>query len=71
MNHWGALFGMIVGAITVIVWKNTGLGDTLYEIVPGFAANLIVCILVSLATYKHNPEIEKEFQESVAFLKKG
>lgn len=71
MNHWGALFGMIVGAITVIVWKNTGLGNTLYEIVPGFVANLIVSVIVSLATHKHNEEIEKEFQESVSLLKHG
>ena len=24
MNKWGALFGMIVGALTVIIWKNVG-----------------------------------------------
>ena len=60
---------MIVGAITVIVWKNVGLGDTLYEIVPGFIFNLIIAIIVSLAMFRHNPEIEKEFDESVRLLK--
>lgn len=69
MNKWGALFGMIVGAVTVIVWKNVGLGDTLYEIVPGFVLNFAVSVIVSLATYKKNEEIEKEFDESVRLLK--
>ncbi|TDK56142.1 sodium:proline symporter, partial [Bacillus salipaludis] len=71
MNNWGALFGMIVGAVTVIVWKNVGLGDTLYEIVPGFVLNFIVSVIVSLATHKKNDEIEKEFDESVRLLKTG
>jgi sodium/proline symporter len=69
ITNWGALSGMIVGAITVIVWKNVGLGDTLYEIVPGFVLNLIVAVIVSLLTYKKNDEIEKEFDESVRLLK--
>lgn len=69
MTNWGAIIGMIVGAVTVIVWKNVGLGDTLYEIVPGFVFNLIVAYIVSLLTYKKNDEIEKEFDESVRLLK--
>jgi sodium/proline symporter len=69
ITNWGALYGMIVGAVTVIVWKNVGLGDTLYEIVPGFVLNLIVAVVVSLMTYKKNDEIEKEFNESVRLLK--
>ncbi|MEH7334089.1 sodium/proline symporter PutP [Neobacillus drentensis] len=68
MTKWGALYGMIVGAVTVIVWKNVGLGDTLYEIVPGFVLNLVVSVVVSLVTYKKNEEIEKEFDESVRLL---
>ncbi|OWR31850.1 sodium/proline symporter [Saccharibacillus sp. O23] len=51
MNRWGALAGMAVGAVTVIVWANVpALKDTLYEIVPGFAANLIAIFLVSTLT---------------------
>ncbi|MBT2758618.1 sodium/proline symporter PutP [Mesobacillus foraminis] len=74
MTNWGALFGMITGAITVILWKNLNLGDVLlgqplYEIVPGFIVNLAVSILVSLATYQRNEEIEKEFTESLEGLK--
>lgn len=69
MTNWGALVGMIAGAATVIIWKQVGLGDTLYEIVPGFAINLILSFIVSLITYRHNPSIEKEFDESVRLLK--
>ncbi|WP_121610164.1 sodium/proline symporter PutP [Mesobacillus foraminis] len=76
MTNWGALFGMITGAVTVILWKNLNLGDVLlgqpfYEIVPGFIVNLAVSILVSLATYQRNDEIEKEFTESIEGLKQG
>ncbi|WP_286230549.1 sodium/proline symporter PutP [Neobacillus mesonae] len=74
ITNWGALSGMIVGAITVIVWKNADLGkvffgQSLYEIVPGFVFNLIVAVVVSLITYKKNEEIEKEFDESIRLLK--
>lgn len=70
MTNWGALFGMITGAVTVIIWSKVGLGDTLYEIVPGFIINLIVSFVVSLMTYKKNDVIEKEFDESLKLLKK-
>lgn len=69
LTKWGALFGMIVGALTVIIWKNTDLAKTMYEIVPGFAFNLIVAVLVSLFTYTKNDSIEKDFDESVRLLK--
>ena len=69
LTKWGALWGMVVGAITVILWSNLGLGKTLYEIVPGFAFNLIVAVVVSMVTYQKNDAIEKEFNESVRLLK--
>ncbi|MFO1442536.1 sodium/proline symporter PutP [Bacillus sp. Bva_UNVM-123] len=69
MTNWGAIVGMIAGALTVIIWKNTGLGVTLYEIVPGFVINLILTVIVSLVTYRHNAQIDKEFDESVRLLK--
>ncbi|MEN0650866.1 sodium/proline symporter PutP [Caldifermentibacillus hisashii] len=65
----GALSGMIIGAITVFIWKNSFLSDYLYEIVPGFILNLIVAVLVSKITYKSIPEVEKEFDETLRLLK--
>lgn len=65
----GALWGMIVGAITVFVWGYSPLADYLYELVPGFILSTIVIVVVSLLTYKPNPEVEKEFNETVKRLK--
>ncbi|HEY9576307.1 MAG TPA: sodium/proline symporter PutP [Pseudobacillus sp.] len=67
----GALWGMITGAITVIIWGNVeSLTNTLYEIVPGFIICWIVTYLVSLATYQPNEEINREFTEAVELLEK-
>ncbi|WP_147536052.1 sodium/proline symporter PutP [Bacillus marasmi] len=70
MTKWGALFGMIVGASSVIIWKNIGLGEVLYEIVPGFILSSIAIIIVSLLTYKPNGEIDKDFAATTALLTK-
>lgn len=68
----GAISGMIVGAVTVMIWGNVEiLTETLYEIVPGFVLALITTVIVSLITYKPNPEIEKEFDETVRLLKES
>jgi sodium/proline symporter len=70
LTNYGALAGMIVGAIVVFVWDKT-LGDTLYEIVPGFLACLIVAVVVSFITFKPNSEIELEFNETERLLKES
>ena len=46
MTRDGALAGMLVGAVTVIAWKESG--STLYEIVPGFIAATVAVVVVSL-----------------------
>ncbi|WP_316570660.1 sodium/proline symporter PutP [Neobacillus sp. YIM B06451] len=74
MTNWGAIAGMVVGAVTVIVWSNYNLGkvffgEKLYEIVPGFILNLVVIYIVSLITYKKNDQIETEFDQSMHLLK--
>lgn len=66
------LSGMIVGALTVIIWGNSDyLSGILYEIVPGFLLSLIVTYVVSLLTHKKNPDIEAEFDETLELLEKG
>lgn len=46
MTRNGALAGMVVGAVTVVVWKNwIGLG--LYEIIPGFILATLAIVLFS------------------------
>ena len=40
--HWKTvLVSMIIATITVIVWKQSGLGNIIYEIVPSFLINCI------------------------------
>ncbi|MDM5153875.1 sodium/proline symporter PutP [Bacillus sp. DX1.1] len=63
MTKWGALAGMIAGAITVITWTQFKfLKDFLYEMLPGFTASLLAIIIVSLLT-KPSKEVEKQFEE--------
>ena len=70
LTNYGALAGMVVGAIVVFIWDKT-LGEKLYEIVPGFFACLIVAIVVSFITFKPNAEIEQEFNETERLLKES
>lgn len=62
----GAIAGMVTGAVVVGIWGNIsgGIFD-LYEIVPGFLLNLIVAAVVSHATWKPNPEIDAEFDQTI------
>lgn len=73
----GALAGMVAGSAVVFVWKyvvTTQLGAdggffALYEILPGFLLNLLICVAVSKATYKPDPVIEAEFDAAAAAAK--
>ena len=69
LTNIGALVGMISGAVVAFIWgKVPSLASTLYEIVPGFIACLLVAVVVSLVTYKPNSEIEAEFDETLRRL---
>ena len=63
----GALLGMIVGGVTVIIWSELTKAGVipfyLYEIIPGFFASLFVIIGVSLMGNKVSKEILDEFDE--------
>jgi sodium/proline symporter len=49
----GAIAGMVIGFITVVVWKNIpSLSGALYELVPAFFISLFSVWIVSLLTYK-------------------
>ena len=62
MTRNGALVGMIVGATTVIIWKNLSGGMfELYEILPGFILCSIAAILVSLLDKTPSREVKKIF----------
>jgi sodium/proline symporter len=61
MTGMGALLGMLAGAITVIVWKQTG--SHLYEIVPGFIASSAAIVIGSLLTAAPRSEIVERHQQ--------
>ena len=61
----GAVFGMISGAVTVIVWEYFNFLD-LYSLVPGFVISCVVIFVVSLLTQKNNKDVE----ELYTFLEK-
>src|SRR5699024_255656 len=57
----GSLVGIIIGAVTVIVWGDFlsgGIFD-LYELLPGFIFNLVATIVISLLP-QSDPAIEAE-----------
>ncbi|MCC8345457.1 sodium:proline symporter, partial [Pseudomonas stutzeri] len=65
MTRNGALAGMLVGAVTVVVWKEfIGLG--LYEIIPGFILASIAIVVVSKLGAEPPPSIVKRFEEADA-----
>jgi sodium/proline symporter len=63
MSKWGALAGMIAGAITVIVWEQIEAFHAVYEMIPGFAACTIAIVLVSWLTPKPSAKINVQFDE--------
>jgi sodium/proline symporter len=64
MNRQGCLAGILVGGITVVVWKQLsgGMFDV-YEIVPGFILAAVSIIVVSLLTPAPKKEIQDMFTE--------
>lgn len=49
----GIISGIVVGAITVIVWNQVGfLKNLIYELIPAFSLSLITTIVVSLFTQR-------------------
>ncbi|MDN3517296.1 sodium/proline symporter PutP [Aquisalimonas lutea] len=65
MTGSGALAGMIVGAVTVVVWKQLsgGLFDV-YEILPGFIFCAIAIVAVSLLSREPSAEVSAQYREA-------
>ncbi|WP_106477281.1 sodium/proline symporter PutP [Phytohalomonas tamaricis] len=62
MNRWGALAGIVVGGVTVVIWAQIsgGIFD-LYEIVPGVIFSYLAIVIVSLVSGEPQPEVTAEF----------
>jgi len=64
MTRNGALAGIIVGALTVIVWKNTMADWGIYEILPGFVLSMISIVVVSLFGRQPDQETLDRFDQA-------
>ena len=62
MTALSAVIGMVIGAVTVVVWSNLsgGLFD-LYEIVPGFLFASIAIVLISLMKPEQNDSTLEQY----------
>lgn len=65
MTRNGALAGMIVGAATVLIWKQYAWLD-LYEIIPGFLFASIAIVLFSLADTPPSAAAQQRFAAAEA-----
>jgi len=65
-TKYGALAGMIVGAVTIFVVKNyiSIQGEYFYELLPGFILAFIATVIVSLLTPKPGDKTMRMFDES-------
>ncbi|MEL7400962.1 MAG: sodium/solute symporter, partial [Pseudomonadota bacterium] len=64
MNRQGCLAGILVGGITVVVWKQLSGGwFDVYEIVPGFIFATIAIVAVSLATPAPDDDVLETFEQ--------
>jgi len=74
MNKWGAIAGMVSGAVSVIVWKAIAVSApagsfwTVYELLPAFIIAIIAIFIVTMTTAEPPQEVIDEF-ESVAISK--
>ncbi|HIY64674.1 MAG TPA: sodium/proline symporter PutP [Candidatus Agrococcus pullicola] len=77
LTNWGALAAMMVGSVTVFVWDALGKIEdgpvifSLYGLLPAFILAMLTAVFVSLATFKHNQEIEEEFTETGTLVAVG
>lgn len=65
MTKKGALAGMIVGGLTVVIWLLVPSLATseLYELIPGFFLSLIAVIVVSLITKDPEKQVQDQFEQ--------
>lgn len=70
MNRNGALAGLLVGGITIVVWKQlTGGIFDVYEIVPGIIFATAAIVITSLVTAPPEKSITDQFEEFERNLK--
>ena len=66
-NFSGAVAGILTGAAVDILWLSYLSSTGVYEILPGFAAGLIVAVIVTLCTKAPGKDIEQLFDDAVNY----
>ncbi|GAL09651.1 proline/sodium symporter PutP [Vibrio astriarenae] len=70
MNRQGALAGIVVGGVTVVVWKQLSGGwFDVYEIVPGMVLASIAVVFVSLITAEPSTDVAEQHDKFEKSLK--
>jgi sodium/proline symporter len=70
MNRHGAMAGIVVGGLTVVVWKQLHGGwFDIYELVPGFVASAAAIVVASLVTPPPADSIVRRHRDVVAILR--
>ena len=70
MNGLGALSGIVVGGVTVVIWRSMSGGIfEVYEIIPGFIAASIAIVMFSLIGKAPSEEESETFQKVQALVK--
>ena len=66
MTANGAIAGIVVGGVTVLLWKNLMAFTGLYEIVPGFILSCIAIYVVSIMDKEPDKDITDKYDEAAA-----
>lgn len=64
-----ALAGMVTGTVVLVLWKQIGLGDSMYEIVPGFIANCLTILSINAIIGQKDQAILDEFDKVLSTVK--
>lgn len=64
MTLSGAITGMVLGAVTVVIWKNYFADTGIYEIIPSFILAWIGIVVVSLASDAPHEEVTSRFEQA-------
>lgn len=63
LNKTGAVWCMITGMVTILLWYNLGLSEWIYELVPALVVSVLTLIVVSNATGGPDKVTKDRFDE--------
>ena len=64
-----ALAGMVTGTVVLVVWKQIGLNQYMYEIVPGFISNCLVIVAMNKVIKQKSRKILSGYDEVIRVVR--